>query len=114
VSEIVQPAMRPVFNTKQVGDVILSVSRQLGLTGIGGGASTYYDYLRERWAGISGGGEAWRAALQRGGVFDEDPSGANATALFFGIGGAAGAAQAAATTAATTPQDVAAGQVGLS
>jgi anaerobic selenocysteine-containing dehydrogenase/Fe-S-cluster-containing dehydrogenase component len=69
VNEIVQPAMRPVFNTKQVGDVLLAISRALGLEAVGGGATTYYDYLRNRWAGISGGGDAWREALQRGGVF---------------------------------------------
>src|SRR5690606_182078 len=28
VTEIVQPSMRPVFNTKQVGDVLLSIGRQ--------------------------------------------------------------------------------------
>jgi Fe-S-cluster-containing dehydrogenase component len=64
----VQPVMRPVFNTKQVGDVLLSVANQLG-TPIGGGtASTYYDYLRTSWGGLAG-GAAWRDAVKRGGSF---------------------------------------------
>ena len=67
VFELVQPTMRPVFNTKQVGDVVLSVARLLG-TDVGGGAATYYDYLRTAWAGRAGGG-AWRDAVKRGGVF---------------------------------------------
>ena len=50
VVDIVQPAMRPVFNTKQVGDVLISVAASLG-SDIGAGASTYYDFLRASWAG---------------------------------------------------------------
>jgi anaerobic selenocysteine-containing dehydrogenase/Fe-S-cluster-containing dehydrogenase component len=38
VFELVQPAMRPVFNTKQVGDVLLAVMNRLG--GGSGAAST--------------------------------------------------------------------------
>src|SRR5690606_36620065 len=48
VSGLVQPAMRPVFNTKQVGDVLISTGLQLGLEGVASGAATYYDYLRAR------------------------------------------------------------------
>ncbi|MEX2581910.1 MAG: molybdopterin dinucleotide binding domain-containing protein, partial [Gemmatimonadota bacterium] len=92
--ELVQPAMRPVFNTKQTGDVLLSIARELNLEGLAGGATTYYDYLRTRWAAISGAGDGWMQALQRGGVF---PAGA-APAADAGPGpeqlGAAGAAAA--------------------
>ncbi|CAN5631602.1 hypothetical protein BH23GEM6_BH23GEM6_04150 [soil metagenome] len=71
VTELVQPVMRPVFNTKQVGDVLLSVARNLGIAAVSPGteAATYYDYLRNGWQGISGPGEGWREALRRGGVF---------------------------------------------
>jgi Fe-S-cluster-containing dehydrogenase component len=71
ISELVQPVMRPVFNTKQVGDVLLSVGRQLGMESVSPGvqATTYYDYIRTAWQGVSGGGEGWREALRRGGVF---------------------------------------------
>ncbi len=68
VFELIQPSMRPVFNTKQVGDVLLSVATRLGAD-VGGGSTTYYDYLRSAWQGISGGGDGWRQALQRGGIF---------------------------------------------
>jgi anaerobic selenocysteine-containing dehydrogenase/Fe-S-cluster-containing dehydrogenase component len=68
VFELVQPTMRPVFNTKQAGDVLLSVARNLG-TDVGGGAATYYDYLRAVWAARLGGAEGWRLAVKRGGIF---------------------------------------------
>jgi len=83
VNSLVQPAMRPVFNTKQVGDVLLSVSRALGAEQVGGGATTYFDYLRSRWAGVAGGGDGWRQALQRGGVFQAAAQGG--AGPFFGL-----------------------------
>jgi anaerobic selenocysteine-containing dehydrogenase/Fe-S-cluster-containing dehydrogenase component len=86
VLEIVQPTMRPVFNTKQVGDVLLSVAKQLNLPAVGGGAATYYDYLTTAWAGVAT-GEAWRQAVKRGGVY----------------GAGAGAAAAAPAVAAPAP-----------
>ncbi|HEV2150370.1 MAG TPA: 4Fe-4S dicluster domain-containing protein [Longimicrobiaceae bacterium] len=67
VYEIVQPALRPVFNTKQVGDVLLSVAQQLGGAAAGvATVNTYYEYLR---ANFPGGAEAWRAAVKNGGVY---------------------------------------------
>jgi anaerobic selenocysteine-containing dehydrogenase/Fe-S-cluster-containing dehydrogenase component len=84
VNSMIQPAMRPVFNTKQAGDVLLSVARNLGLEAVGGGATTYYDFLRTRWEGISGGGEGWRQALTTGGVFPASPAAGGA---FFGLTG---------------------------
>jgi molybdopterin-containing oxidoreductase family iron-sulfur binding subunit len=69
VAEIVQPAMRPVFNTKQTGDVLLSVMRQFAAPGAVGTATTYYDYLRAAWAGQAGGADGWREAIKRGGSF---------------------------------------------
>lgn len=100
VVELIQPVMRPVFNTKQVGDVLLSVGRQLGLT-VGGGATTYYDYLQTRWQGISGGGDGWRQALQRGGMFT--PAGAETAAAIDALFGITGAAVAHAPAPAATP-----------
>jgi anaerobic selenocysteine-containing dehydrogenase/Fe-S-cluster-containing dehydrogenase component len=63
VRGIVQPAMRPVFNTKQAGDVLLSVARILGLEGVAGGATTFYDHLRQQ---VGGGDAEWRQALRSG------------------------------------------------
>ena len=68
VNALVQPAMRPVFNTKQVGDVLISVASQVGRPVGGGTSSTYYDYLRASWAGAAG-GAGWREAVKRGGAF---------------------------------------------
>jgi anaerobic selenocysteine-containing dehydrogenase/Fe-S-cluster-containing dehydrogenase component len=70
VRELVQPSMRPVFNTKQTGDVLLSVARLLGNENVSPGiaATTYYDYLRANW-GAAAGGDAWRTALKQGGIF---------------------------------------------
>src|SRR5690606_33811213 len=104
----VQPAMRPVFNTKQAGDVLLSVARELG-TDIGGGASTYYDFLRARWSGVAAGVEAWRDAVRRGGSFPavaatgEQAAATNlaAGAASSGTGGVGAPAAGAAVTAAT-------------
>ena len=67
-----QPAMRPVanFDSKQLGDVLLSVSMRLGE---GAGATTFFDYLRNRWRGHHANAaprqdfdEFWRDALRKG------------------------------------------------
>ena len=67
-----QPAMKPVstFESKQTGDVLLSVAARLGNDL---GFSTFFDYLQDRWAGVqdvvaSGQdfGEFWRGALRAG------------------------------------------------
>ncbi|MGH7458278.1 MAG: molybdopterin dinucleotide binding domain-containing protein [Longimicrobiaceae bacterium] len=71
-ASLVQPAMKPVFNTKPVGDVLLEVARrlELALPGVAG-EDTFYDYLRRRWSERFGlDDEGWRGALQRGGVFE--------------------------------------------
>jgi molybdopterin-containing oxidoreductase family iron-sulfur binding subunit len=67
-----QPVMQPVphFETKQAGDVLLSVATRLGSDL---GSATFYDYLRARWARVrdiaaprSDFEEFWREALRRG------------------------------------------------
>jgi molybdopterin-containing oxidoreductase family iron-sulfur binding subunit len=75
VHEIVQPAMRPVFNTKQTGDVLLSVAQLLGTPSVSAGinATTYYDYLRASWTTVAGSRDAWRDAVLRGGVYPAAP-----------------------------------------
>jgi molybdopterin-containing oxidoreductase family iron-sulfur binding subunit len=122
VLDLVQPAMRPVFNTKQTGDVLLSVAARMGAGAVSAGvtASTYYDYLRANW-GAQAGADAWRAAVKRGGVFDgaqaspsgaelpaaDDPSGAPALAVA-APGAAAAAGSAAPVTGAAIPATAAA------
>ena len=69
-----QPAMQavPHFDSKQTGDVLLSVATRLGRDL---GAVTVYDYLRARWRRLlSGEGDfeaAWREVLKNG-VFETD------------------------------------------
>lgn len=48
VTSLIQPVMTPVFNTKQTGDVLLSIA-QRARAAIPNGAPTFYDYLRGRW-----------------------------------------------------------------
>jgi anaerobic selenocysteine-containing dehydrogenase/Fe-S-cluster-containing dehydrogenase component len=122
LTALVQPVMVPVFNTKQTGDVLLSVARRLGAA-LPSAATTYYDYLRERWASdvpaaaAAGGNfdDFWREALQIGFVQDAAPAGPAAAAAPPAVaagapgtapaaGAAAGAAGAAAPAAGATAQ----------
>ena len=48
VRSLVQPVMLPVFDTKQVGDVLLSVATRAKAP-IPNAAATFYDYLRGTW-----------------------------------------------------------------
>ena len=69
---IQQPAMQPVpnFQSKQLGDVLLSVSSRLGASQ---SSSNFFDYLRSRWRGIHSVlapardfEEFWRETLREG------------------------------------------------
>jgi anaerobic selenocysteine-containing dehydrogenase/Fe-S-cluster-containing dehydrogenase component len=70
---LIQPVMVPVFESKQTGDVLLSVARRLEAP-LGTQATTFYDFLRERWAqdvapaaGAAGDFDSWwREALTVG------------------------------------------------
>jgi anaerobic selenocysteine-containing dehydrogenase/Fe-S-cluster-containing dehydrogenase component len=98
VFELVQPVMKPVFNTKAMGEIVLGLSVALGQTASAGGvpATDWLSYLRTAWAGRAGTPDAWRAALKRGGVFPQTGQGTQAR-------GVVGQAAAAAATAAATP-----------
>ncbi len=83
VHSLVQPVMVPVFRTKQTGDVLLSVARRAGYA-LPTQASTFYDYLRERWsseirpqAGGDGGtfDDWWIDALEKGTVTTDQTAG---------------------------------------
>ncbi|MGQ0560562.1 MAG: molybdopterin-dependent oxidoreductase [Gemmatimonadota bacterium] len=78
ITSLIQPVMTPVFNTKQTGDVLLSVAQRARVN-LPNAAPTFYDYLRGRWtreilpgavtvsateAAI--GDDAWREALKAG------------------------------------------------
>jgi anaerobic selenocysteine-containing dehydrogenase/Fe-S-cluster-containing dehydrogenase component len=49
VYAVTQPVMTPVFSTKQTGDVLIATAR-LANAKLSSTATTYYDYLRERWS----------------------------------------------------------------
>lgn len=73
IHSLVQPVMQPVFDTKQTGDVLLSVARRAGVS-LPTAESTYYDYLRDVWlteiyprVGDAGSFEDWwKESLQVG------------------------------------------------
>jgi molybdopterin-containing oxidoreductase family iron-sulfur binding subunit len=85
VHALVQPVMTPVYETKQTGDVLLSVARRAGLE-LPSSASTYYDYLREGWRALHrreaperGFDGWWTEALQKGTIVTDE----------YGVAGAA-------------------------
>jgi anaerobic selenocysteine-containing dehydrogenase/Fe-S-cluster-containing dehydrogenase component len=98
VESLVQPTMRPVFNTRQVGDVLIGSMRALGV-----GTATensFYDRLQASW----GTGDAWRTAMQAGGRFTPaDTAGIRQGQGFMAVPAAAAATQPAATTASASP-----------
>ncbi|MDJ0850533.1 MAG: 4Fe-4S dicluster domain-containing protein [Myxococcota bacterium] len=66
VRSVVQPSLRPLFDTQALGDTLLATLRAVG----GGAASglpegSFRQYVEAAWADTD-----WRAALARGGVFD--------------------------------------------
>jgi molybdopterin-containing oxidoreductase family iron-sulfur binding subunit len=86
VRSLMQPVMEPVFNTRAAGDVLLQVAQKAGgalgkFTG-----PSWEAHLRGRWQALAAerkepsADEFWRAALQRGGVFEE-PGAATEVAL---------------------------------
>ncbi len=61
---LLQPAVLPVFDTRQTGDVLLAAATRRGR---GLDAADFHAYLRER-LGLED-EQAWKRALHRGGVF---------------------------------------------
>jgi anaerobic selenocysteine-containing dehydrogenase/Fe-S-cluster-containing dehydrogenase component len=99
VFSLVQPAMKPVFNTRPVGEVLLNVAALLGspLVPAETEGSPWLAYLRAAWAGRAGSEQAWREAVRNGGVYGA-AAGAPATPPV-----AAGAAPAPAATGLARP-----------
>ncbi len=77
VRYIQQPTVRPIFDTRAIGDVLLDVARRLGK----GDAlpASFEQALRAGYAD-------WNGALQRGGVFDPAPAVDHAPAAAAGNG----------------------------
>jgi anaerobic selenocysteine-containing dehydrogenase/Fe-S-cluster-containing dehydrogenase component len=74
VHTLQQPVMQPVFDTRQTGDVLLTIASQLGGSVAGAfTAATYKEYLQARWRGVQRDRRPfdvfWTEALQRGGTW---------------------------------------------
>ena len=74
-----QPAMTPLYNTKSLGDVLLSVARQMKLQQALPWEN-FYTYLRDQWKGLYEGLKPqmdfepfWAGALRKGGLFQSAP-----------------------------------------
>jgi len=77
VRSLMQPVMEPVFGTRPTGDVLLQAAQKAGGPLARFTAPSYQAHLRARWQTLAAqrGQEDfegfWRAALQRGGLFEE-------------------------------------------
>jgi molybdopterin-containing oxidoreductase family iron-sulfur binding subunit len=79
VYSLMQPVMRPVFDTRQTGDVLLQIAQRLGgRVGSRFTVETYRDYLQQQWQALQRRlGDRrpfdmfWSEVLQQGGVSDD-------------------------------------------
>jgi len=67
VRSLQQPTIRPLQDGRALGDVLLAVAAAAGAPGLPAGNT--HDVVKANW-----GGENWRQALDRGGVFGATPS----------------------------------------
>jgi anaerobic selenocysteine-containing dehydrogenase/Fe-S-cluster-containing dehydrogenase component len=75
VRSFIQPVMGPMFNTRHLGDILLSTGRKLKGDGVFP-SKNFYEYIRNAWA-QAGKKQApgtpaeifWQESLQRGGVW---------------------------------------------
>ncbi len=74
VTGLMQPVMEPVFKTMATGDVLLKVSAKAGGALARFTAPSWEAHLKAQWLQTLGSEEAWRQALQRGGVYTEEPA----------------------------------------
>lgn len=67
VRSLIQPAMRPVFQTRSTPDVLLAAAKAVGQAGSGIlAAATWLEALKGAWGGP---GAAWDRSLAEGGAF---------------------------------------------
>ena len=79
VRSLMQPAMRPLFNTKDLGDFLIAVAKRMGERMAGKFPwGNFYDYLRDQWKEIHRQVDPkkefenfWQESLQQGGVWRE-------------------------------------------
>ncbi len=79
VRSVVQPSLRPLFDTQALGDTLLATLRAIGGSAASGLAEgSFRQYVEAAWADTD-----WRAALARGGVFA--PPGARGAEVAAGV-----------------------------
>jgi anaerobic selenocysteine-containing dehydrogenase/Fe-S-cluster-containing dehydrogenase component len=97
---LIQPSMRPIFDTQSVGDVLLSIASNASKSVAPSGVDTFQAYVKNKFlaATASQAGsdteKFWMASLEKGGYFPEDAgSGAargsvnpSAFSLSYGVG----------------------------
>ncbi len=80
IRSLMQPVMEPVFDTRPAGDILLQTAKKAGGALGKFTAPSWEAHLKSRWQGLAGERQAgnadefWHAALQRGGVFDDEPA----------------------------------------
>jgi len=73
VTGLLQPVLEPVFQTRATGDVLLQTAKKVGGVLAQFNAPTWADHLKGLWLKQLGSDEAWRNALQHGGVYGDTP-----------------------------------------
>jgi molybdopterin-containing oxidoreductase family iron-sulfur binding subunit len=69
---LMQPVLTPVFNTMAPGDILLKTAQKAGGTLAKFSAASWEDQLKSSWQARFPGGDAmWRAALARGGMYQD-------------------------------------------
>jgi molybdopterin-containing oxidoreductase family iron-sulfur binding subunit len=63
--------MEPVFKSMATGDVLLRTAQKVGGPLAAFNAASWEGYLRAQWLKTVGSDEAWRSALQHGGLYGE-------------------------------------------
>ncbi|MDJ0869366.1 MAG: molybdopterin-dependent oxidoreductase, partial [Myxococcota bacterium] len=66
VRSIVQPTLRPIFDTRALVDTLLDTGRKMGVAGLP--EQSFRGLVEQAWSGTD-----WHAALSRGGEFSDAP-----------------------------------------
>ncbi len=74
VTGLLQPVMEPVFKTMATGDVLLKTAQKAGGALAQFNAPSWEAHLKAQWLKTLGTDDAWRQALQHGGLFAEAPA----------------------------------------
>ena len=75
VTNLMQPTMGPVFDTRQTGDILIQLMRNAGLNPNNVlKANSYYEFLRKRWgfpipagSNVNASAPQWESVVERGG-----------------------------------------------